>query len=433
METLTINTTKEMLLKTAQTIGNHLVSTAIWDNSKTYCNWLGARDIQDSQIAKYSKRISALSPEFYSGSAGVAYFLIELYHVTQHKEYKKSALGAWLRSVNYMKKNNFPASSISYYAGELGLIHSGFRFIEIDNELTKIIEPNLNWLISKLKGGLKTKHSLDIIGGNSGAIPVLLELKKKYKLDIFEKIAIECAEELVNSGQWKGNICFWASPKVHGVELETPPTTGYSHGASGIAVALLEAYQYTKNEKYLKYGRGAFAFENALFNEDEGNWIDTRYPHVKRGNKITGTFRSAWCHGAPGIALANLRASVLDPEKSDFYLEMARIAIETTKRTLLDKIATESKKDATLCHGILGSSDIIFSYAKKLNNVELMDFSKEITQNYISKFKNIISMPSGIVAGGYSPSIMVGHSGIGLHCLRLYADELIKSPLILVL
>lgn len=433
MEALAINKTKKMLLKSAQKIGNHLVLTAIWDDTQTFCNWLGARDIQDSQIAKYSKRISALSPEFYSGSAGVAYFLMELYQVTKNESYKKTALAAWLRSVNYMKNNDFPASSISYYAGELGLIHSGFRFIEIANELEEVIRPNLNWLISKLSDGLKTKHSLDVIGGNSGAIPVLLELKRKYHLDIFEKVAIECADELVNSGEWKDDICFWASPKVHGVELETPPTTGYSHGASGIAVALLEAYQYTKNEKYLTYGRGAFAFENALFNDDEGNWIDTRYPHVKRAGKITGTYRSAWCHGAPGIALANLRASILDTEKSDFYLKMAQIAIETTKRTLLDKLVTQPKKDATLCHGILGSSDIIFSYAKKRNNVELMAFSKEITQNYISKFENIISMPSGIVAGGYSPSIMVGHSGIGLHCLRLYADELIKSPLILVL
>lgn len=433
MTTVQINTNKEILLKGAKAIGNHLVSTAIWDKSQKYCTWLGARDIQDRQIAKYSNRISALSPEFYSGTAGVANFLIELFHVTQDQEYKKTALGAWLRSAHYMKTNDFPASSISFYAGELGLLFIGYRFLEVAADLAGILTPQLTWLTSKLENGLNTKHSLDIIGGNAGAIPPLLELKRKYQLDIFGKVATDCAEELLSLGSWKDDMCIWASPKVHGVELNTPPTTGYSHGASGIAVGLLEMYHYTGDRNYLKYGRGAFAFENSLFNDEAGNWIDTRYPQVKRKGKVWGTFRTAWCHGAPGIALANLRAAFLDTERRDFHLEMAKIAIGTTQKSLKERIKTNPEKDATLCHGILGSSDIIFSYAQKLNNRELMTFSRAISSSYIAKFKSILSMPSGIVAGGYNPSIMVGHSGIGIHCLRLYADEKIKSPLIPVL
>ncbi|BDS14770.1 lanthionine synthetase LanC family protein [Aureispira anguillae] len=433
MTTVQIETDKKMLLQVAQEIGDHLVSTAIWDNTETYCTWLGARDIQDRQIAKYSKRIAALSPEFYSGTAGVAYFLMELFHITQHPPYKAVALGAWLRSAHYMQTNDFPASSISFYAGELGLLFIGYRFLEIAKELANILTPQLNWLCSKLDQGLQTKHSLDIIGGNAGAIPPLLELKRKYQLDIFEKVAIDCAEELLNLGKWKDDMCIWASPKVHGVELDTPPTTGYSHGASGIAVGLLEMYHHTGNPNYLSYGRGAFAFENSLFNDEEGNWIDTRYPQVKRNGKIWGTFRTAWCHGAPGIALANLRAAFLDTERRDFHLKMANIAIRTTQRSVLERIKNNPEKDATLCHGILGSSDIIFSYAQKLNHPELMAFSRMVSSNYIAKFKNKLSMPSGIVAGGYNPCIMVGHSGIGIHCLRLVSKEMIKSPLMPVL
>ena len=422
METIQ-NTSSKLLLDTTKEIGDYLISTAIWDTTHTYCTWIGARDINDRQIAKYSKRTSALSPEFYSGSAGVSCFLIELYGVTRNEDCKNTALGAWLRSVNYMKTNEFPASSISFYAGELGLLYIGYRFIEIAKELSELMEPHLQWLISRLDNGLKVKHSLDVIGGNSGAIPPLLDLKHRYDLKVFEKVALDCAEELIEAGNWKGDVCIWASPKVHGVELDTPPTTGYSHGASGIAIGLLEAYNYTGDDKYLTYGRGAFTFENSLFNPDEGNWIDTRYPHVKREDKITGTYRNAWCHGAPGIALANLRASFLDKEMKDFYLEMASIAIDTTKKSLLERIENNPKKDATLCHGILGSSDIIYTYAKKVGDNELMTFSKETTSYYISKFKDFNSLPSGIVAGGYNPSIMVGHAGIGMHCLRLFSSK----------
>ncbi len=432
MEILEKEIEKETLLQKAEVIGDHFVSTAIWDKSKTYCNWLGARDIQDRQIAKYANRISALSPEFYSGSAGVAYFLMELYAVSQKGAYKRTAIAAWLRSAQYMKVNEFPASSISFYAGELGLIYIAYRFMEIAPEVKEEIKEQLDGLTSKLERGMAVNHSLDVIGGNSGAIPVLLHLKRKYGLPIFEKTALDCANEIVELGNWKDDICVWSSPKVHGVELDTPPTTGYSHGASGIGVGLLEAYHFTKDKNYLRYGRGAFAFENALFNEEKGNWIDTRYPHKKRNGQITGTFRAAWCHGAPGIALANLRASFLDEERRDFHLKMAGIAIETTKAALINKIEEEPNKDATLCHGILGLSDIIYTYAQKVNDQNLMQFSAEMTSNYVSRFEDVISMPSGIVAGGYSPSVMVGHAGIGIHLLRLYSEAVINGPLMFV-
>ncbi len=421
------------LINASINIGDHLVKTAIWDNSKKHCNWLGRRDIQDAQLAAYSKRNSALSPEFYSGSAGVSHFLLELYKVTENNTYKETALGAWLRSVHYMKSYDFPASSISFYAGELGLIYIGYRFIEVAPEIENHIQESLNWLIGKLANGLNTKHSLDVIGGNAGAIPVLISLYKKYTLEIFKEMAIKCADEIVSLGSWNDDICVWASPKVHGVELNTPPTTGYSHGASGIGVALLEAYAFTKNEQYLKYGRGAFTFEQALFNDDEGNWIDTRYPHFKKNGKVTGTFRSAWCHGAPGISLAHLRASFLDKERATYHLNLAAIGIETTKKHLLDKFHNTPEKDATLCHGILGLSDIVFSYGKKMEEKDSIQFSKKISQLYLNEFNDITLMPSGLTLGGYNPSIMVGLSGIGLHYLRLSSNTIIPTPLILIL
>ena len=420
-------------LTAAKEAGDHLVQTAVWDKTRTYCNWLGARDIVDAQTAKYAKRVAALSPEFYSGSAGVASFLLELYHSTQDEKYLATALGGWFRSVHYMQVNEFPASPISFYAGELGLIYVGYRFLEVNPGLAGMVEPHLNKMIQNLPNGFNVNHSLDVIGGNAGAIPVMLQLKRQYNLDIFEETALKCAEELLELGYWKDDMCIWASKKVHGVELETPPVTGYSHGASGIAVCLLEVFHHTGNKQYLKYGRGAFAFENSLFNPDEGNWIDTRYPHVKRDGKITGTFRKAWCHGAPGIALANLRAAELDTENSDFYLNMAEIAINTTCNFLIKQLKTAPEKDATLCHGILGLSDIIYTYARKTDKPDLISFSQETTFNYVQNFPQIYSMPSGIVAGGYNPCMMVGLSGIGLHCLKLQSKETINGPLIIVL
>src|SRR6478609_10458274 len=105
-----------VFLDAAMQIGDHLVRTALWDNTGTYCNWLGRKDIMDRQLAAYSNTNGAMTPELYSGSAGIAWFLMELYHETGNEAYKQTALGGWLRSVKYIQQVGIPASPISFYA-----------------------------------------------------------------------------------------------------------------------------------------------------------------------------------------------------------------------------------------------------------------------------------------------------------------------------
>lgn len=430
-ETIKTLDPKVSFLEAAIAVGNHLVSTAIWDLNRTQCNWLGRRDIVDKEIATHATRTSAMSPEFYSGSAGIAFFLMELYGVTQNKSYKQTALGGFKRSLAYLKTNDFPASPISFYAGDLGLLYTAYRFIEIEPDLEQSFQESIAYLTSKIETGLQVKHSLDVIGGNAGAIGPLFMLSDQENIPILAKIAADCANEIVDLAQWKEAICFWDSPKIHGVELDSPPLTGFSHGCSGIGLGLLKAYQNTGNEAYLKHGRGAFAFENALFNEDENNWIDTRYPHVKRDGKITGTFRSAWCHGAPGNVLAHMIAGKIDGEYQDFHFDRAARAVATTKKQLQQKMIDNPFKDATLCHGILGLSDILFSYGKEMQDDSSIEMALEVSQQYLGLFSNVVDMPSGITAGGYSPSIMTGIAGIGLHYLRLSSECHISSVLLI--
>ncbi len=429
--TQTISTVAtDLFLDASIRIGDDLIKTAHWDKTRTYCNWLGRRDILDPEIAPYSERTSAMSPEFYSGSSGISFFLMELYGVTLNPAYRKTALAAWLRSVEYLRRNDFPASPISFYAGDLGLLYIAHRFTEIDPSLAERMQDDMAYLLKKTVCGLSVNHSLDVIGGNAGAIAPLFRLAEKHGLRECAQTAIDCADEIVNLAEWKDDICFWASPKIHGVELDKPPLTGYSHGCSGIANGLLEAFKATGDERYLHHARGAFAFEHALFNDDENNWIDTRYPHVKRNGKITGTFRSAWCHGAPGNALAHMNAATIDDARKEFHLDMAKRAISTTQKQLMEKMEYP-EKDATLCHGVLGLSDILFTCGNYMNDSESREMAIFISEKYLRLFPVVRNMPSGIVAGGFSPSLLTGSAGIGLHYLRLASENPIPSVLMI--
>src|SRR5262249_61774792 len=76
--------------------------------------------------------------------------------------------------------------------------------------------------------------------------------------------------------------------------------TGFSHGAAGMAWALLELASVAGEERFTKSALELIAWERSLFNAEKQNWPDLR--NHRRG------FRFAWCHGAPGIGLARLRS-----------------------------------------------------------------------------------------------------------------------------
>jgi lantibiotic modifying enzyme len=78
-----------------------------------------------------------------------------------------------------------------------------------------------------------------------------------------------------------------------------------------MAWALLELAHRTGREDLRRAGRAAFAYEDSLFDSERGNWPDLR-ADGKTGD--APRFPVAWCHGAPGIALARLRAVAADPD-----------------------------------------------------------------------------------------------------------------------
>jgi lantibiotic modifying enzyme len=66
------------LLRTADGIGSRLGRQAIWHGNR--CNWVGAQPIERHPGGLYQGvTYEALGPDLYSGTAGVALFLAELY------------------------------------------------------------------------------------------------------------------------------------------------------------------------------------------------------------------------------------------------------------------------------------------------------------------------------------------------------------------
>lgn len=421
---------RDAIAALARRTGDALCASAHWNDETNLCNWIARRDIEDREIAPYSERTAALSPELYSGSAGVALFLAELHAETGDDTHARTALGAWHRSVHVLRRQRTPAPPFSFYAGHLGVAHAGARLMRALPGRADALQQDVHWLIDAAVGARDVPHGLDQIGGNAGAIAPLIALGDALDRKDCLEAAHALGDEIVDKARWQGDLCFWDFEKVHGVEMDSPPMTGFSHGASGIALGLLELHARTGDLRHLRAARGAFAFEHALFDERAGNWIDTRYPHHKHDGRIGGVCRSAWCHGAPGIALALVRAAELDPAHAEEHLRYGRIAIGSTL-AFLEQRRREPLTDATLCHGACGLSEIVFVCGQLLDDAALIEAASSFMHDFALRHPHPGRWPSGLTTHAPTVGLMIGDAGVGLHALRVATGG--EAPSVLLL
>ena len=68
-------------------------------------------------------------------------------------------------------------------------------------------------------------------------------------------------------------------------------------------------FSVTGETRYRQAAQKAFEYERGLLNSRAANWPDFREPAIfgPTGEKAY-SFATAWCHGAPGIAISRLRA-----------------------------------------------------------------------------------------------------------------------------
>jgi len=77
-------------------------------------------------------------------------------------------------------------------------------------------------------------HMLDVIGGNAGAIPVLLTMGREPFLDQRHELAILLGEELCRVDPSQSGVSGKGWDRAPDSELDSFTPSGLSHGAAGI-------------------------------------------------------------------------------------------------------------------------------------------------------------------------------------------------------
>lgn len=124
----------------------------------------------------------------------------------------------------------------------------------------------------------------------------------------------------------------------------------------------MELFGKTDSESLRIAAEACFTHERHGFSARLANWPDSRFTDDRTGED---SFNWAWCHGAPGIALARLRAWQITEDER--LLAEAITALDSTVRHVRAVLRGDGA-DFCLCHGLAGNATVALTGSRVLGD-----------------------------------------------------------------
>lgn len=404
--------TQEKLVQKAVDIAHELQKRAMrgTDGSVT---WMGLEYIPKSQCFQHQP----MSYDLYDGTCGVALFLAALRKITGTVEFGDLALRALQPLRKIVQDLDFEElqQSTKYLGigGGKGLGSMVYSLVRINQFLEDPIFLEQAQKIASLitPERIEADQKFDIMSGTAGTILGLLTLHSHTADPAVLEQAISCGHHLLNNRTVSdAGYKAWAT-------INEKLLTGFSHGAAGIAYALLRLYNTTQNPIFKEAACEAIAYERSVFSPKIQNWPDLRSENT--------VFSTSWCHGAPGIALARLGGlTILDT--SEIRQEI-KTALQTTQKVSLQKEINH------LCCGNFGCIEVLLVAAQQLKRPEYLKIAHQQAAWIVSRAENAGSsqiFPNENFKDIYNPGFFQGIPGIGYELLRLAYPQQLPSVLL---
>ena len=353
----------------------------------------------------------------FNGRIGEAVFLSALAVASSRADFEAAALA----STGCLRASLGDATLARELASRIGLGLSGMGSIIYAFVLMASLLRRPELLISAERGAetvskerIAADTKCDVFWGAAGALFGLLALLDRG-VEAVRQRAIWCADHLLarRTADWRTGLRGWAQDGGR-------PVTGFAHGSSGVASALLRLHERMGDSRLYRAAVEAFDFERTVYSPAVSDWPD----HPDQARK---TIMSSWCHGAPGIGFSRLSIlpSMEAKDESDIAGDLC---------LALRKVASDKLRPAdNLCCGNFGRIDFLLEAAQRLQNPSLKAAAFRVAERCIERHRKqpfTIPQPSASVGPHCGPGLWQGIAGIGYSLIRLSAPA--QFPCILV-
>lgn len=260
-------------------------------------------------------------------------------------------------------------------------------------------------LADQVPAAAKVDEVNDLLSGSAGAIVPLLVLARRTGDESYVRMASQLGDLLHERARHRNGQAYWS-------DIEAPEGMGgFAHGVTGIGWALTWLARATGSAQHEQLAQEAFAFEDALYDEQEQNWRDLR---MMEGAKTA----AAWCHGSVGIGLAHLN---LDPTLTHASTrKFVRRAAAATWRLGMGW-------NHCVCHGDLGAWELLDQA------IEAGEAPKELSTSHLLDVILTSLEQDGASCGmgrnAFSPGLLPGLGGVAYQLLRAHPQHDLPSIL----
>jgi type 2 lantibiotic biosynthesis protein LanM len=359
-------------------------------------------------------QLEPMTPRLYDGLSGVALFLAAVQKLVDEPDLTALARSALATVVREAVRPEYASVlfelGIGAAAGQSSVIYALVRASEFLGEE--------EWLHHARRFAemldaerITSDRTFDLISGAAGATLALLALYRATRLPEALDKAAQCGEHLLqHRSASRQGLRAW---KTIGEEM----LTGFSHGAAGIAYALLKLYEATGKSSFREAAVEAEAYETSVFLPEVSNWPDFRVPPTEKGHSHI----AAWCHGASGIALSRLAALPI--------LDTPQVRQDISHGLRATRLAGTQALD-TACCGAMGRVEALVVAAKELGDAAHLHAAQKMASSVLRRSRQEGKYALGWKKAPFLASFHQGMSGIGYEFLRLAAPGSLPSLLI---
>jgi type 2 lantibiotic biosynthesis protein LanM len=336
--------------------------------------------------ATNSPRAGPIGWTLYHGQLGIAVFLAAAARAFGERSFAQAALRALegiRRGIRRDGRRVLEAEPLGAFEGIGGIVYA---FVLVGRWIG---EPSLHEEAIAVAGSvgepqIRADRRYDLVGGSAGFVMALAALHRASgEPGTLEPLA-RAAEHLVASAVVQERGIGWP---VNG-----PALAGIAHGNAGIAMALATAFELTGVTGLWSGAERALDYERSIRRDDLANWPDLRV-------STDGEAMTAWCHGAPGIALARSRLLQIHPHTG--AREDLEMALKTARRTIL--------RAGHLCCGMAGINDILLELGRRTGDPSLIGQAE----------RQAMSLAAPLSDGFVTEGLMQGLAGVGYGLLRI--------------
>jgi type 2 lantibiotic biosynthesis protein LanM len=398
---------RERLLEAACAVGDRLCELAIRGSDEV--SWLSLRLVGEREW-----NLSVTGPDLYSGAGGIGLFLAYLGAVTNETRYTSLAREVISAIHSQIEQIGDDILSPGAFNGWGGLLYLSAHLATLWQEPAFLTKAE-GW-IERFAHTIETDDKLDVMAGAAGGLRGLLTLYRVAPSARTLSAARRCGDHLLAR----------VTPLPQGAAWQTAlakalPLTGYSHGAAGIALSLLELAALSGEERFQQSAIAAMEYERSQFSPEQQNWPDLRDLVTQGQQGDEQQFMTTWCHGAPGIGLARL-ASLQYIDDATIHEEIA-IALKTT-------LAQGFGLNHSLCHGDLGNLEVLLTASQVPGYTQYRAEVARLTAMVLDSIDRQ-GWCTGVPLGTETPGLMLGIAGIGYELLRLAKPDRVPSVLLL--